>query len=70
MFIMAKSSRNLEFMLALRVPSFFVEKRFIDRLRLITLGRFVELTVENACKQAQGILGQIAAGVDSLVKKY
>jgi integrase len=49
--------------------SFFIEKRIGDKLRRITLGRYGELTVEQARKEAQKLLGQIASGVDPIAQK-
>jgi integrase len=49
--------------------SFIVEKRINGRVRRITLGRYGELTVEQARKQAQITLGDIAAGKDPVAEK-
>jgi len=49
--------------------SFFVEKRINRTLRRITLGRFGELTADNARRSALNLLGQIAVGVDPLAEK-
>jgi integrase len=49
--------------------AFFVEKLVNSKLRRITLGRYPELTVEQARKEAQKLLGQIATGVDPIAEK-
>ncbi|MEN9450085.1 MAG: hypothetical protein RJA83_699 [Pseudomonadota bacterium] len=49
--------------------AFFVEKLVKGKLARITLGRYPELTVEMARKEAQKILGQIATGLDPLAEK-
>jgi len=51
------------------VKTFIVEKRINGRVKRIKLGRFGELTVEQARKQAQKLLGEIAAGIDPVAKK-
>lgn len=52
------------------VRSFIVEKRVHGRVRRITLGRYGELTVEQARKQAQKTLGHIAIGIDPAAEKH
>lgn len=49
--------------------TFFVEKLVKRTLRRIKIGRYGELTVEQARKQAQILLGQIASGLDPLAEK-
>ena len=51
------------------VKTFIVEKRINAKVKRITLGRFGELTVEQARKQAQKLLGEIASGRDPVAKK-
>ena len=58
---------------ALRVTpgskSFIVEKRIDGKNRRITLGRYPGITVEQARKEAQILLGQIATGSDPIAEK-
>lgn len=49
--------------------AFFVEKLIGRKLRRITVGRYPELTVEQARKQAQKLLGQIASGIDPIAER-
>lgn len=49
--------------------AFFVEKLIKNKLSRITLGRYPELTVEIARKEAQKLLGQIATGIDPIAEK-
>lgn len=49
--------------------AFFVEKLIKGKLSRITIGRYGELTVEQARKQAQILLGQIARGLDPVAEK-
>ena len=49
--------------------TFIVEKRINGRVRRQTVGRFGELTVEQARKRAQQLLGQIAVGQDPIAEK-
>jgi integrase len=51
------------------VKSFIVEKLINGKVKRITLGRYGELTVEQARKEAQKLLGMIATGIDPLAKK-
>jgi len=51
------------------IKSFIVEKRIKRKVTRITLGRYGELTAEQARKQAQTILGSIAAGNDPIADK-
>lgn len=50
--------------------AFFVEKLIKNKLSRITLGRYPELTVEMARKEAQKVLGQIATGMDPVAEKH
>ena len=49
--------------------AFIVEKRIKGRVRRQTLGRFGELTVEQARREAQKTLGKIAIGVDTVAER-
>lgn len=49
--------------------SFIVEKRINGRVKRKTLGRYGALTVEQARKEAQKFLGQIASGQDPITEK-
>lgn len=49
--------------------SFIVEKRINGRVRRQTLGRYGPLTVEQARKEAQKVLGRIAAGADPIAER-
>lgn len=51
------------------VKAFIVEKRIDGRVRRMTLGRYGELTAEQARKQAQKVLGQIAMGMNPPAEK-
>ena len=51
------------------VKSFVVEKLVSGKVRRMTLGRYGELTVEQARKEAQKLLGKIATGIDPLAEK-
>ncbi len=46
--------------------SFIVEKRVDGRVKRKTLGRYGNLTVEQAKKEAQKFLGKVASGVDPI----
>lgn len=50
--------------------SFIVEKRVNGRVRRMTLGRYGELTVEQARKEARKLLGQVATGTDPVAEKH
>lgn len=52
-----------------RTKAFFIEKLIQGKLRRITIGHYGELTVEEARKQAQILLGQIAKGINPLTEK-
>jgi integrase len=49
--------------------AFFVEKRVNRKSQRITIGRYGELTVEQARKEAQKILGLIATGINPMAEK-
>jgi len=49
--------------------SFVLERRIKGRNRRITLGRYPDLTVEQARHEAQKLLGLIATGIDPLARK-
>jgi integrase len=49
--------------------AFIVEKRVNGRVRRMTLGRYGELTVEQARKQAAQVLGKVATGIDPVAEK-
>jgi len=49
--------------------SFIVEKRIAGKVRRMTIGRFGELTVEQARREATKLLGQVATGVDPVAEK-
>jgi integrase len=49
--------------------SFVIEKLIKGKVRRITLGRYGELTVEQARKEAQKLLGKIATGIDPIAEK-
>ncbi len=49
--------------------AFFVEKLVNGKLRRMTIGRYPEITVEQARKEAQKLLGKIATGIDPVAEK-
>lgn len=49
--------------------SFVVEKNIGNKVRRITLGKYGALTVEQARKEAQKIIGQIATGINPITAK-
>ncbi|HTT09070.1 MAG TPA: Arm DNA-binding domain-containing protein, partial [Gammaproteobacteria bacterium] len=49
--------------------SFIVEKRIDGRVRRMTLGRFGELTCEQARKKAASLLGQVATGENPIAER-
>lgn len=49
--------------------TFFAETRIKGRVKRITLGRFGHLTCEQARKEAQKFLGQVASGGDPITEK-
>ena len=50
------------------IISFVIEKSINGKVRRITLGRYGELTVEQARKEAQKLLGKIATGIDPIAE--
>jgi integrase len=46
------------------VKSFIVEKLIDSKVRRMTIGRYGEITVEQARREAQKLLGKIATGID------
>ncbi len=51
------------------VKSFIVEKLVNGKVRRMTLGRYGEITVEQARQEAQKLLGKIATGIDPRAEK-
>jgi len=51
------------------VRSFIVEKRIDGRVRRVTVGRFGELTCEQARKKATGFLGKLAMGENPIAER-
>ncbi len=51
------------------VRSFVVEKRIDGRVKRVTLGRYGELTVEQARREAQKTLGKIATGINPIAER-
>jgi integrase len=51
------------------IKTFFLEKRVVGKVKRITIGRFGELTAEQARKKAQKLVGEIAAGGDPIAEK-
>lgn len=51
------------------VKSFVVEKSINHKVRRITLGRYGVLTVEQARREAQKLLGKIASGTDPIAER-
>ena len=49
--------------------AFILEKRINRKLKRITLGRYPEITVEMARKEALKYLGEIATGIDPIAKR-
>lgn len=49
--------------------SFIIEKRVDGKVRRVTLGRYPELTAEQARKEAHKLLGQIAIGGNPIAEK-
>lgn len=49
--------------------SFVVEKNIANKVRRVTLGKYGALTVEQARKEAQKMIGQIATGIDPIAEK-
>ncbi len=50
------------------VKTFILEKRIKGKVKRITLGRYPDLTAEQARRQAQKMLGEIATGLDPVAK--
>jgi len=50
------------------VKTFILEKRIKGKVKRITLGRYPDLTAEQARRQAQKMLGEIATGIDPVAK--
>lgn len=51
------------------VKSFIVEKRIFGKVKRITIGRYGNITVEQARKEAMKFLGQVATGHDPIAEK-
>jgi integrase len=51
------------------IKSFIIEKLIGGKVRRLTIGRYGALTVEQARKEAQKLLGKIATGVDLIAEK-
>lgn len=51
------------------VKSFVIEKIIDNKVKRMTLGRYGELTVEQARKEAQKLLRKIATGIDPIAEK-
>jgi integrase len=51
------------------VKSFIIEKRIDGKVKRITIGRYPDLTVEQARQQGQKLLGKIASGIDPVAEK-
>ncbi len=51
------------------VKSFIVETRINGKVKRVTLGKYGALTVEEARKQAKGLLGSVARGEDPIAEK-
>jgi integrase len=49
--------------------AFILEKRIDGKVKRITLGRYPEITVEQARKKAQEFLGEIATGTNPITKR-
>jgi integrase len=50
------------------VKSFVVENRIEGKVKRITIGRYPDLTVEQARQQAQKLLGKIASGINPIAE--
>ncbi len=64
-----KQSVGLQLRVTGTAKTFFVQKRVEGSPQRITLGRFPELTIEQARKQAARVLGQIAQGVNPISER-
>jgi len=51
------------------IKSFIIEKRIQGQVKRITLGRYPDITVEQARKEAHKILGKIATGLNPIAEK-
>tara|TARA_Y100000588_G_scaffold280842_1_gene297848 strand:+ start:452 stop:871 length:420 start_codon:yes stop_codon:yes gene_type:complete len=51
------------------VKSFIVETRISGKVKRVTLGKYGNLTVEEARKQAKSLLGSVARGDDPIAEK-
>lgn len=51
------------------IKSFFVYRRVSGQPKRITLGRFPDLSIEQARKEAQKVLGKIAVGINPIAEK-
>lgn len=51
------------------VKSFIVETRINGKVKRVTLGKYGNLTVEDARKQAKSLLGSVARGDDPIAEK-
>lgn len=51
------------------VKSFIVETRINGKVKRVTLGKYGNLTVEEARKQAKSLLGSVARGDDPIAEK-
>ncbi len=51
------------------VKSFIVETRINGKVKRVTLGKYGALTVEEARKEAKGLLGSVAKGEDPIAEK-
>ncbi len=51
------------------VKSFIVEKRIFGKVKRITIGRYGNITVEQARKEAMKFLGEVATGHDPIAEK-
>ena len=51
------------------IKSFVVEELVNGKVRRMTLGRYGEITVEQARREAQKLLGKIATGIDPQAEK-
>lgn len=51
------------------VRSFILEKRIDGKVRRVTLGRYGELSLEQARREAHKLLGQVAMGVNPIAEK-
>jgi hypothetical protein len=49
--------------------SFILEKRINGQVKRITLGRYPEITTEQARAKAQQMLGEIATGINPITKQ-